>query len=76
LLLTLTPFAAIASPDIPFIMQPSWEGATIAALLFAFALVGALAAALGIQNLIKGDTLHTRQLAGVLRSNETLVRER
>ncbi|MGO7267366.1 sensor histidine kinase [Rhizobium ruizarguesonis] len=74
-ILERTPFVAIASADIHVIMQPFWEDAKIAALLVAFALVGALAAALWIQNLIKVDTLHTRQLADALRSNETLMRE-
>jgi len=70
-----TPFVAIASADIGVLMQPFWDDAKIAALLIFFAVIGAIAAALWIQKLIRVDGLHTRQLAQALAANQTLMRE-
>jgi two-component sensor histidine kinase len=70
-----SPFVAIASADVDVLMKPFWDDAKIAALLVLFALVGALAAALWIQRLIREDALHTRQLGDALKANETLMRE-
>ncbi|MFS2151437.1 sensor histidine kinase [Rhizobium sp. Rhizsp42] len=70
-----TPFVAIASADVEVLMQPFWDDAKIAALLVIFAVVGAVAAALWIQRLIREDALHTHQLAEALAANQTLMRE-
>ncbi|WP_244490409.1 sensor histidine kinase [Rhizobium sp. Root708] len=70
-----TPFVAIASADVRVLMQPFWDDAKIAALLVIFAMIGALAAALWIQRLIREDALHTQQLAEALTANQTLMRE-
>ncbi len=70
-----TPFVAIASADVGVLMQKFWDDAKIATLLVIFAVIGACAAALWIQRLIREDALHTRQLAEALAANQTLMRE-
>lgn len=74
-LIERTPFVATASADVDTIMQPFWWDAKTASVLVILAMIGAIAAAVWIRNLVRADETHRDQLVAALQTNQVLLRE-